>query len=92
MKRIILFLFVGVFFLSFVSISEAENGYYFYDSDYSYSKPRNYSRGGEYRLQDGYFKNNGTYVSPHIKTYPDNYEWNNYKPRKSRMDRGLYDW
>jgi len=89
MKRILLVSLVVVLFLSFVPISEAGRK----NSDYySYSKPRNYYRGGEYYLRDGYLKNNGTYVSPHIKTYPDNYEWNNYKPRKSRMYRGLYDW
>ena len=26
---------------------------------------------------DGYYKSNGTYVAPHLKTSPDAYEWNN---------------
>ena len=59
---------------------------------YGYSKPRNYRRGGEIYLQDGYFRNDYEYIAPHIKTYPDQYEWNNLKPRISKMYRGLYDW
>lgn len=50
----------------------------------SYSAPkveRNYSSGGEYRVQKGYTKSNGTYVSPHIKTTADNKTYNNYKPK-----------
>ncbi len=46
----------------------------------SYSQPkqeRNYESGGQYKVQDGYMKSNGTYVSPHIKTTPDNNLWNN---------------
>ena len=26
---------------------------------------------------DGYYRTNGTYVSGHYKTYPDQYKWNN---------------
>lgn len=26
----------------------------------------------------GYFRKNGTYVSPHVRTYPDGILWNNY--------------
>jgi len=45
---------------------------------YYESKPeRTYDNGGQIRLQDGYFRNNGTYVEPHFKTTPDNYKWNN---------------
>ena len=50
----------------------------------SYSTPkteRNYSNGGQYKVQSGYQKSNGTYVAPHIKTTPDNKTWNNYKPK-----------
>lgn len=52
----------------------------------SYSAPkssttRNYSNGGQYKVQKGYQKSNGTYVAPHIKTTPDNKKWNNAKPR-----------
>ena len=51
----------------------------------SYSAPktteRNYSNGGQYKVQDGYQKGNGTYVAPHIKTTPDNNTYNNYKPK-----------
>lgn len=43
---------------------------------------RNYSNGGQYKVQDGYQKKNGQYVAPHIKTTPDNNKNNNYKPRK----------
>ena len=59
------------------------------NSDYpapSYSAPkteRNYVNGGQYKVQDGYQKSNGTYVAPHIKTTPDNNTYNNYKPRKN---------
>ena len=51
----------------------------------TYSEPRterNYSNGGQYRVQDGYKKSNGSYVAPHIKTTPDNNTYNNYKSRK----------
>ena len=45
---------------------------------YYESKPeRNYENGGQIKVQDGYFKSNGTYVEPHFKTTPDNYKWNN---------------
>ena len=27
---------------------------------------------------NGYFKSNGTYVAPHIRTSPDGYCWNNF--------------
>lgn len=51
----------------------------------NYSTPktteRNYSNGGQYKVQSGYQKSNGTYVAPHIKTTPDNKTWNNYKPK-----------
>ncbi len=45
------------------------------------STPRNYSNGGQYKVQKGYQKSNGTYVAPHIKTTPDNKRYNNYKPK-----------
>lgn len=51
----------------------------------SYTTPktteRNYPNGGQYKIQKGYQKGNGTYVAPHIKTTPDNKTWNNYKPK-----------
>ena len=55
----------------------------------SYSAPinsapkteRNYNNGGKYKVQNGYQKSNGTIVSPHIKTTPDNKKWNNAKPK-----------
>jgi hypothetical protein len=49
----------------------------------SYTSPktdRNYNSGGEYKVQNVYIKSNGSYVSTHIKTTPDNYKRNNYKP------------
>ena len=50
-----------------------------------YSAPstneRTYNNGGQYKVQSGYQKSNGTYVAPHIKTTPDNNTYNNYKPR-----------
>lgn len=39
--------------------------------------PRNYNNGGQYNVQNGYHKSNGTYVAPHIKTTPDYKKWNN---------------
>ena len=42
---------------------------------------RNYSNGGQYKVQNGYVRKSGTYVQPHIKTTPDRVRWNNYKPR-----------
>ncbi len=51
----------------------------------SYSTPktteRNYNNGGQYKIQSGYQKSNGTYVAPHLKTTPDNNTWNNYKKK-----------
>ena len=51
---------------------------------YTLPKPtqRNYTNGGQYKIQNGYPKSNGTYVAPHLKTKPDNVKWNNYKPPK----------
>ena len=51
------------------SISEPN----YYDSH----QERNYNNGGQIILQDGYMRSNGTYVAPHLKTTPDNYNWNN---------------
>ena len=28
----------------------------------------------------GYYRKNGTYVRPHIRSAPDRYKWNNYGP------------
>lgn len=57
-------------------------------SNYStpiYSAPktteRNYDNGGQYKIQQGYQKSNGTYVAPHLKTTPDNKTYNNYNPK-----------
>lgn len=50
----------------------------------SYLEPkteRNYSNGGQYKVQSGYLKSNGTYVAPHLKTTADNNTYNNYKPK-----------
>lgn len=35
----------------------------------------------------GYYRKDGTYVRPHIRSAPDSYRWNNYGP--SRTDREL---
>jgi hypothetical protein len=55
------------------------------NSSKSYSEPKskekNYPKGGEYKVQDAYIKTNGTIVSPHLKTSPDNKIYNNYKPK-----------
>lgn len=39
--------------------------------------PRRYRSGGSVRMQRGYVRKNGTYVSPHMKTRPDNSRYNN---------------
>jgi len=31
----------------------------------------------------GYYRKDGTYVSPHIRSSPDAYKWNNYGPSSS---------
>ena len=36
---------------------------------------------------DGYYRSDGTYVRPHIRSNPDGYKWNNYGP--SRRGSGL---
>lgn len=41
------------------------------------SAPKNYDNGGQIKMQDGYFKTNGNYVAPHVKTTPDDNKWNN---------------
>ena len=28
----------------------------------------------------GYYRSNGTYVRPHVRSSPDSYRWNNYGP------------
>jgi len=40
---------------------------------------RKYTNGGQYKVERGYVKKNGSYVAPHLKTTPDNYKWNNRK-------------
>jgi len=42
---------------------------------------RNYRHGGETYLQDGYYRNYGHFVAPHLKTRPDSYRWNNLRSR-----------
>ncbi|WP_158210297.1 hypothetical protein [Myroides phaeus] len=48
-----------------------------YSQPVNYNNKNNYSNGGTYKVQNGYRKSNGTYVSPHIKTSPDNKKYNN---------------
>src|SRR5210317_1095957 len=31
----------------------------------------------------GYYRSNGTYVRPHIRSSPDQYKWNNYGPSQN---------
>lgn len=40
---------------------------------------RKYKNGGIIRYQDGYFRKDKTFVSPHFKTYPDSKLNNNRK-------------
>ena len=34
----------------------------------------------------GYYRSNGTYVSGHYRSAPDNSKWNNYGPSKSSQE------
>lgn len=54
-----------------------QNSYQSTPSSYD-RQPANYNQGGQLYMQDGYIKSNGTYVEPHLKTKPDNQQWNNY--------------
>lgn len=58
--------------------SYAQPGY----NSFSPAPQRHYNNGGQIYMQDGYPRNNGTYVMPHLKTKPDNYQWNNLGNRK----------
>lgn len=52
----------------------------------SYSAPKTEKKndnGGQYIVQNGYQKSNGTYVAPHIKTTPDKNTYNNLMPKKN---------
>lgn len=31
----------------------------------------------------GYYRKDGTYVQPHVRSSPDSYKWNNYGPSQS---------
>lgn len=41
---------------------------------------------GDVRVK-GYYRKDGTYVRPHVRSSPDSYKWNNYGP--SQNDREL---
>lgn len=44
---------------------------------------------------DGYYRSDGTYVQPHVRSSPDGQRWNNYGPSQSPSDRfnpGLRDY
>lgn len=63
------------------SDSEPANNQSFYSEPIrsnTEAKQKNYENGGQLYLQNGYFRSNGTYVEPHIKTKSDNQTWNNY--------------
>jgi len=36
---------------------------------------------------DGYYRSDGTYVQPHVRSSPDGQRWNNYGPSQSPSDR-----
>jgi hypothetical protein len=36
----------------------------------------------------GYYKSNGTYVAPHVRSSPDSNKWNNYGSSKSAPSYG----
>ena len=96
MKKLIFTIAIGIFCISSLSAQTKKDGTpdmrynsnkQTYGNSYStpsYSAPkteRNYSNGGQYKVQSGYQKSNGSYVAPHIKTTPDNKTYNNYKPK-----------
>lgn len=35
----------------------------------------------------GYYRKDGTYVQPHVRSAPDSYRWNNYGPSRSDNER-----
>jgi len=45
------------------------------------------SFGGETKHQKGYFKKNGTYVKPHLKTTPDEFKVNNLKHKTPKTPK-----
>ncbi len=80
MQKII---YVFMFIILVFAIVEAKKQKSYWSDNYdSTPKEREYKRGGEYKWQDGYFKNDGKYVKPHYKTYPDEYDWNNKNKKK----------
>lgn len=34
----------------------------------------------------GYYRKDGAYVSPHVRSSPDSYKWNNYGPSQSNNE------
>lgn len=70
MKKAILSSVFFVFLFSFITTTSKAQ-----------TRPRNYSNGGTYRMQNGYMRSNGTYVAPHTKTRSDNHRWNNKNSR-----------
>ena len=77
--RILLVLSTLLVFLFGANVFPVEAARNSYGSAYRTSTYRNYSNGGSLRIQDGYFRENGTYVQPHLKTTPDNTIYNNRK-------------
>jgi hypothetical protein len=67
----------GSYGLSTRSYSSGRSGSLPSFKSYAAPAPRNYKNGGEIYLQNGYPKQNGTYVMPHYKTRPDNNPYNN---------------
>lgn len=35
----------------------------------------------------GYYRKDGTYVKPHVRSQPDQYKWNNYGPAKTPSEK-----
>lgn len=78
--KIILVILAIFLFIPTVTEAKLSTSY----KQFKYSPPRKYQKGGQLKLQNGYLKNNGKYIQPHLKTYPDQYKWNNRK--------NLYGW
>lgn len=92
MKKLIFTIAIGIFCISSLSAQTKKDGTpdmrynsnkQPYGNTYAPKTQRNYNNGGQYKIQKGYQKSNGKYVAPHLKTTPDNNNYNNYKPRKN---------
>ncbi len=45
-----------------------------------------FTYGGDVNVR-GYYRRDGTYVQPHVRSSPDSHRWNNYGPSRSDSER-----